>query len=541
MKSQCLPFTQIPHTTRLFADFLNYSPRVWPFYPRSPRFGDWFKDAASSLHYEAVRRQQVSDILERQNRSWEASPKTLENIARLRAGAAAVVTGQQVGLFGGPLFSIFKALTAVKLADEASAGGVDCVPVFWLATQDHDLEEVNHVAIPRSDSSLQTFTAATQGVPDAPVGAITFGAEIEPVVAAAAELLGDSEVTDFLRNSYRPGETFGSAFARLFARLFADWGVILLDSSDPALSKLSQPIYHAAIERAVELNEKLLARGRELEAADYHQQVKVTPASTLLFALRNGSRLPIHLHQAPKGAPLEFRIGEESVSQAELLRRIDAEPQNFSANVLLRPIKQDYLLPTLAYTGGAAEVAYFAQAAVVYEALAGKVTPIVPRFSASLIERKVQQLLERYRLSVLEVFCAPDQLREKLAAHSMAQDLQRSFDHAEASLEKSMADIRDQLAGLDKTLMDSATHAAEKMKYQLTQLRARAARAELRQSEILGRHADFLSNTLYPNKTLQEREIAGAHFLAHHGRELLRGLYETIRTDCLEHQAITLD
>jgi len=417
---------------------------------------------------------------------------------------------------------------------------VDCVPIFWLATQDHDLAEVNHASIPRPDSSLQTLTTPTLGVPDAPVGAITFGPEIEPVVAAAAELLGDSEVTEFLRDSYRPGETFGSAFARLFTRLFADWGVILLDASDPALSKLSQPIYHAAIERAVELNDKLLARGRELEAADYHQQVKITPASTLLFALRNGSRVPVH-REARTGEHTGFRIEDESVSPAELLRRIDAEPQNFSANVLLRPIKQDYLLPTLAYTGGAAEVAYFAQAAVVYETMAEKVTPIVPRFSASLIERKGQQLLERHNLSLPEVFCGPDQLREKLAAHSLSQDLQRSFDSAETGVEKSLADIREKLSSLDKTLMDSATHAAEKIKYQLTQLRARAARAELRHTEILSRHADFLGNTLYPNKTLQEREVAGVHFLAHHGLQLLQGLYDTIHTDCLEHQAITLD
>lgn len=335
-------------------------------------------------------------------------------------------------------------------------------------------------------------------------------------------------------------ETFGSAFARLFARLFADWGVILLDASDPALSKLSQPIYYAAIERAVELNDKLLARGRELEASDYHQQVKITPASTLLFALQNGSRLPIR-QKVRAGELPQFEIGEEIVSQTDLLRHIDSEPQKFSANVLLRPLKQDYLLPTLAYTGGAAEVAYFAQAAVVYETLAGKVTPIIPRFSASLIEHKAQQLLERYRLSLPQIFRAPEQLREKLAARNMSQDLQRSFDQAEANTEKSMADLREKLSSLDKTLVDSATHAAEKMKYQLTQLRARAARAELRHAEILGRHADFLSNTLYPNKTLQEREVAGVHFLAHHGLQLLQGLYDAIRTDCLEHQAIILD
>ncbi len=540
MKSQCLPFSQIPHTTRLFADFLSYSPKVRPFYPRSPRFVDWYKEAASSILYEDARRQQVSGILERQNRSWDASARTLENIARLRAGAFAVVTGQQVGLFGGPLFSIFKALTAVKLADEATSGGVECVPVFWLATQDHDLEEVNHVSISRADSSLQTLTAPTHGVPDAPVGAITFGPEIEPLVAAAAELLGDSEITEFLRASYRPGETFGSAFARLFAKLFADWGVILLDASDPALSAISRPIYHAAIERSEELNQKLFARGRELDAAGYHQQVKVTSASTLLFALRNGSRLPVHQENRLDGIT-EFRVEGEKFSKAELLGRIDAEPHNFSANVLLRPVKQDYLLPTLAYTGGAAEVAYFAQAAVVYETLCGPVTPVIARFSASLIEHKVKQLLDRYRLSLPDVFCTSDQLREKLAGHSLSREIQRSFDEAGAGMQRALEDIREKLAALDKTLVDSANHAAEKMKYQLTQLRARAARAELRHHEVLGRHADLLSNTLYPNKTLQEREVAGVYFLARHGLSLLRGLYDTIRTDCLEHQAITLD
>jgi len=541
LRSQCLPWTQIPHTTRLFADFLAYSPKIRAFYPASPHFDEWFKFEAGQIRYDTNRRHRVADILERQNRSWSASPKTMENIARLRAGAAAVVTGQQVGLFGGPLFSIFKALTAVKLADDASAGGVNCVPIFWLATQDHDLAEVNHVSIPGAESVLQTFATPTQGLTDAPVGAITFGPEIEAVVNAAADLLGDSDIVAFLRDSYRPGETFGSAFARLFARLFADWGVILLDAADPAVNHLARPIYHEAIERAAELNQTLLARGRELEAAGYHQQVKVTAASTLLFALQNGSRVPVHHEVRGSEAAAQFLVGEERLSQQELLRRIDAEPENFSANVLLRPVKQDYLLPTLAYTGGAAEVAYFAQAAVVYEALAGKTTPIVPRFSASIVEHKPKALLERYDLSPEQVFHGPDVLREALAEKSFPPELEASFDQARASLERSLAAIREKLASLDKTLIDSATHAEEKMKYQLGQLRSRAARAELRQTEVLTRHADLLSNSLYPNKTLQEREVAALYFLARHGLGLLREVYATIRSECLEHQALFLD
>ena len=151
VKSQCLPFSQIPHTTRLFADFLYDFPKVQQFYPRPPYIHEWLKDETSALRYDSGRRERVAAILERQNKTWNASLKTQESIARLRAGAYAIVTGQQVGLFGGPLFSIFKALSAIKVAEEATASGVDCVPIFWLATEDHDLAEVNHTSIPAAE------------------------------------------------------------------------------------------------------------------------------------------------------------------------------------------------------------------------------------------------------------------------------------------------------------------------------------------------------------------------------------------------------
>ncbi|MBZ5572036.1 MAG: bacillithiol biosynthesis cysteine-adding enzyme BshC [Acidobacteriia bacterium] len=538
MKSDCLPFSQIPHTTRLFADFLFDHSKVLPFYPRSPYFNQWSKDEASAVHYDADRRKQVSAILERQNQSWGASARTLQNIARLRDGAVAMVTGQQVGLFGGPAFSIFKALTAVKLAEIATKNGIDCVPVFWLATEDHDLDEIKHVALPGPDGALQPLIATTQGLPDAPVGTVTFGSEIESVVDAAAALLGDSEALAVLRDAYRPGETFGSAFARLFARWFGDWGVILLDASDPDLHRVAAPVYRSAIERAAELDDRLLARGKQLETAGYHQQVKVTPSSTSLFTLRNGARVPIH--RRVNGGDSEFIIEEDKISQAELLERISASPQDFSPNVLLRPVVQDYLLPTLAYTGGSAEVAYFAQAAVVYEALLGRVTPVVPRFSATLVEPKPQTLVDRYKLVLPDLFQGPEQLRERLAAHALPGELQSAFDAAKTSLERSLAPIRDALARLDKTLVDAADNANSKMQHQLESLRARAARAELRQSEVIDRHAALLSNTLFPNKTLQEREIAGAYFISRYGTELLRNLYDAIHPDCLDHQVIWL-
>ncbi|PYX03700.1 MAG: bacillithiol biosynthesis cysteine-adding enzyme BshC [Acidobacteria bacterium] len=508
VKSQCLPFSQIPHTTKLFADFLAYSSKVQPFYPRSPYFAEWLKDESRGLKYDSKRRERVATLLERQNTAWGASSKTLENITRLQAGSSALVTGQQVGLFGGPLFSIFKALTAVKLAQKATAAGVDCVPVFWLATSDHDLAEINHVSIPRTNGSVQKLEATTHGLPDAPVGTVTFGEEIKSLVNAAAELLGDSEVAGLLREAYRPGETFGSAFARLFTRLFADWGVILLDGSDPELHAIAEPIYGAAIERSAELDDAVLTRGRALEAAGYHQQVKVTPSSTLLFTLRDGARVPVYRRADRDSAVADFVIGQESISQVELLRRIATTPHLFSPNVLLRPVVQDYLLPTLAY--------------------------------ATLVETKPQALLERYGITLRDLFHGPEDLRENLASRTLPQDVQAAFNNADLAVDKSLGAIRDSLARLDQTLVDSATHASSKIHHQLNQLRARAARAELRQSEVLGRHAELLSNALYPGKALQEREIAGIHFVARQGTQLLRNLYDAVHPDCLDHQVISL-
>ncbi len=539
VKPECLPFRQIPHTTRLFVDYLAYSASAQPFYPRSPNFSEWLKEEAGLVRYDRDRREKVGEVLDRQNRSWGASAKTLANLERFRRGALTVVTGQQVGLFGGPLFSIFKALTAVKLAEQATAGGVDCVPVFWLATEDHDLAEVNHVSLYSAAGVPERITAESHGIPDAPVGAIKFGAEIEPVVARAASLLGDSEVRIWLRESYRPGETLGTGFARLFARLFADWGVILLDPADREFHRVTRPLLRAAIENAPALDEALLARGKALEAAGYHQQVKVTAATTLLFEVKNGARTVVR-RKANGATGAEFQVGHEKLTQRQLLDRIEATPENFNANVLFRPVVQDYLLPTLAYTGGAAEVAYFAQVGVVYEKLLGRVTPVLPRFSATLVEPKAERILTRYGLQLQDFFHGPDKVRETIAALSLPPELQARFADAYASAEQSMTALRDTIGKLDSTLIRSADRARMRMWHQVNRLHRQAARAEQLRNDVISRHTDAVCHALFPHKTLQEREIAGISFVARYGPSLLENLHDAIDPACHDHQVIAL-
>lgn len=542
MKAHCLPFSQIPHTTRLFLDLLAYTPQVQPFYPRSTNFHDWVSQEASQISYDASRRERVTQILERQNRSWGASEKTLANLDRLRKGAAAVLTGQQAGLFGGPTFALYKALSAVKLAQEASTAGVGAVPIFWLATYDHDLAEVNHISIPSGEGSLETLTTTSKAVPGAPVGSVRFSDEINSVVDQAVRLLGECEASKMLRDCYRPGENLGSAFARLYARIFADWGVILIDPSDPDFARVVQPIYRAAIEKSGELSASLINRGKALDAAGYHQQVKVTESSVLLFTTRAGARMPISRRELAGSTEFVidgFEAGEK-LSESELLNEIDAHPERFSPNVLLRPIVEDYLLPTLAYTGGAAEAAYYAQAGVVYETLSGRVTPILPRFSATIVEPKAQRLLEKHELNLTDVFDGPEVLRQQIASKQLPRDLQAAFEDAKKSFEDSFAAVKTKLEKLDKTLVDAAETCHSKMQHQLDKLYAQAARAEAQKGELVNRHALIVSQSLYPNKGLQERTIGGIYFLARYGRDFLHQLYETIHSDCHDHQIIEI-
>ena len=538
MKAHCLPFSQIPHTTRLFTDFLAYSPGIQLFYPRSPRFSEWLHQEATKLSYDASRREPVAAILKRQNDFWNASAKTLANVERLRHGAVAVVTGQQVGLFGGPAFSFYKALTAVKLAEESTAAGIDAVPVFWLATYDHDLAEVNHVSLPGQDGSLQTLTTHSHDVPGSAVGRVRFSEEIGPVVDQAAAWLGDCEATQFLREAYRSGETLGTAFARLYARVFSEWGVILLDPSDPEFARIAAPIYRAAIERAEELSSALLRQGQALEAAGYHQQVKVTESSVLLFTTRQGARVPIQ--RSGNEFLIDGETGAEKASGAELLAQIDEHPQQFSPNVLLRPVVEDFLLPTIAYTGGAAETAYFAQARAVYDALLGRVTPIIPRFSATVVEPKIQRLLEKHRISPPDVFDGPEALLRKISAQSLPADLQAAFDAAAKSFDANFSAVKEKLEKLDRTLVDAAETSRSKMQHQLEKLRAQAARAEAQKGELVSRHADQLSQALYPEKGLQERGIGAVYFLARYGLDFLHQIHGVIQPDCHDHQVIEI-
>jgi bacillithiol synthase len=526
VEPECLPFSSIPHTSRLFDDFLHHFDKVRGFYARPPLPASWAEEEKKRIVYPDDRRQTVTEILERQNVELGAGAKTMQNVQRLRDGAAAVVTGQQVGLFGGPLFCLLKAISAVKLAEQTGA-----VPVFWLAGEDHDLAEVNFVNLPAGDH-LEKLTVEGPHREGAPVGAIAFDDQVAAAVKQVETLFGTSQVSELLAASYRKGETFSSAFGKFYARLLPEMGIVFLNPLDEQLHRLAQPLYRSALEKSEPINQELLKREQELESAGYHVQVKVTPSHTLCFYLEQGARLAVRHEQN------SFLIGERRLSRDELLDEVGRCPERFSANVLLRPVIQDYLLPTLCYIGGPAEVAYFAQAEPVYCHLAPRVTPIVPRIFATLIEPRQEKLLKRYELKLSDVLVPAEKLGELVAARALPNGVTNSFDAAARHLDQALGAIQSSLETLDRTLVDAAEHAGSKMRHQLQSLRDKAARAEARKNSELLRHAAELSTHLYPNKELQEREIGAVYFLQKYGAGLVETLKQILKSGCLDHQVV---
>ena len=532
MVSDCIALSEVPHTSRLFAEYLGHSPSLRTFYPSF----DFSRNPAGfskQIKYSPETRGAVANVLERQNRAFGAGEAALKNIERLRAGAFAVVSGQQVGLFGGPLLAILKAAHAVRLARDLTQQGIDTIPVFWMASEDHDLAEVNHVFLPKPDFSLERLTVDVNGTTGAPMSEQRLETQVEKVVSEAAVLLGDTQLVDILRETYRPGETMSGAFAKLFARVFAAHGLVLLDPADAELHRLVRPLFRRAVAESAEIARTLQERGKALEQAGFHEQVKVSGGSVLLFGIQNGARHAIQRQNS------HFAIGKEKLTQEELLARIEKEPENFNANVLLRPVMQDTLLPTLAYIGGPAEVAYFAQGSVVYERLLGRVTPIVPRFSASLVELKIQKLIDRYDLQFEDLYHGSDALAEKLAQKTLPAEVDEEFRAALAGVTTMMTAVKESLQRLDPTLVEAAERSTSKMRYQVGRLHRRAARASLRRTHTLSQHANQLVGALYPEKSLQERTVGAAYFLSKYGLDLLDTLIETAGT-CPEHRIVKL-
>jgi bacillithiol biosynthesis cysteine-adding enzyme BshC len=556
LRVERLAFDQIPGQSKLFLDYLHDATLLRHFYPEAVKSHfDLIERRERVLENHRADRAAVCDALERMNRSWGASEQTLKHIQRLReSDCIAVVSGQQAGLFGGPLYTVYKALSAIKLAECLSLRGAKAVPVFWMATEDHDFAEVATAEFINRDCGLSSVTVSERIHRESlPVGQAVLDDSIDQTISGLLNALPQNEFSDQLativHDSYCRARAFGDAFASFLTRLTRDRGLILLDPLAADLKKLAAPVYSEAARRAPAIAKAIADRSRELVDAGYHAQVTPSEDAFPLFlhdetgareALTRTSNGNYRTKNESHKPERQRGLLQQEYPAEELADLAQREPERFSPNVTLRAVVQDYLLPTIAYYGGAAEIAYFAQTSEVYRILDRPVTPILARASLTFVEKHTWRSLERYGLGLADFFAGPDHVIARVVQQYLGQETAQTFAHTTETFNQELDTLQEQLRRVDPTLADALDKSRRKINHQIDGLRTRFNRSQVARDEAVHRQLQHAFDLLYPKKALQERHINVTSFIARHGLYFLDWIFDTIELENNEHQIVYL-
>ncbi len=533
MVNAALRQSELPGIRPLFADLLYRFSRVGEFYCHPPSL-EAARAAAGAVRLEASRRQRLADALAEQNREGgSAAQSSLDRLAR--PGTVVVATGQQVGLLGGPAFTLYKALTAVRCAEELTARGTPAVPVFWLATEDHDLAEVNHAWAYSPTAGPQRIDAQSAGVAGAAVGTVKISdARLGELEACCEGLPHAREALALARSSYGAGTGFGEGFRALYGHLLEGTGILFLCPLAAAIRQLAVPVLRSAIRRAPELADALVRRGGQLRSGGYHEQVHFQESTSLLMLFERARRIALKRKNG------SFLSGSRAYSSEDLVSRLEHSPLDISPSALLRPVMQDFLLPTAALIAGPSEAAYLAQSSVLYEKLLERMPAVLPRATFTVLDGASAKLLRKYGLTAPQCL-VPRREFEGLIANSLVPpSLGRKLAAGRAEIEGRLLAIESDLRAFDPTLAASFGLSRRKIEYQLDKSEGKVARESLRRGPRAQRHAAKLADWVYPRENMQERVYCALSLVATFGTRFVDDIRAAVEPGSADHKLLCL-
>lgn len=542
---ESLPFDSVQGQSKLFLEYQRNPLDLKKYYP----------GAVSSHTQIAARipevlanhradRGKLCDALREMNAACGASEKTLENIELLRDDdCVAVVSGQQAGLFSGPLYTIYKALSAVKMTECLRGRGFKAVPVFWIATEDHDFEEVSKTFVIGQKGDLDELkNEPKRCYENLPVGYIKLDDSITETVEELFRDLPSTEFTaelrEMMKESWQPKTYFGDAFVKLLTKLFGKYGLIFLCPLNRRLKELAAPIYVEAIKKSPEIVEALRSRSAELVENGYHAQVLIGEDYFPLF-WQAGDHTRNALKKSARGT---FKTKDDSreFTLEELAEIAEREPKRFSPSVVLRSVVQDYLLPTACYFGGAAEIAYFAQSAEVYRILDRPPTPIFHRQSFTVVESRHARTLDKYELKLPDLFQGFENLLPRVVDRYLNVETARLFAEVEEKINLQLNRLDQNLSQIEPTLADNLGKRRRKIIYHIGAMRNKFRHAQIRRDADIERQLETMFAALLPHKHLQERTLNVTYFLNRYGLNFIDWLYDAIDLDDKSHRIIYL-
>jgi len=537
---------KLPRTSQLFADYIYNFPKVEHYYGgNSYLINSSWEALYQSVSSKGLARKEVTQVLKEQNKKWGAGQEVFDNIALLEmSDTVAVLSGQQVGLLLNPLYTLYKVLTAIKLAEELKDKFKwRVVPIFWMEAEDHDLSEINSLNFIDSQSRPIKLTLERPfGKGRRPVGELRLGEQIELLLEKINALVPDNEFKPELWKKivsfYGSEETFSSSFARLMTYLFRSYGLVIVDPSDNKLKALARPLFARVIANLSEFTDITGNRNTELLKDGYSLQVNLPDQShnTCLFIKIEEEKYPLLKSDggfSPKGR-------EESYSREKLLQLIKRSPWLFVPNVVLRPLFQDSIFPTIAYVAGPSEVAYFAQLQPLYSFFELSMPVIFPRGSFTVVEKKVKRVLDRCGLDFSNLLAGREGAVERAICRFEANPQNDPFPTIHQQIGATLNGLKDHLQQTDPTLIEALEKSWQKISYQLNHLAGKYRQARHKRHQILINQLDKVFNNLFPYNQLQERIINPFYYLFRYGEGFCKLIYKEIDLHRFDHKIIYL-
>jgi len=508
-------------------------------YAGDPAKPESWREAISRAHGHR-RDPAIAGIIATQQAARRAPARAREAAGLLADPRAVVIaTGQQAGVFGGPLFTLLKAVTAIQLATKVSRDyNVPAVAVFWVDAEDHDWEEIRSCTVLDAEFQPKTITLPNvDGAGELPIAQLRLDDRIE---ASINDLLATLPATDFsaqirddIRAAYRPRAGMAEAFSIWIESILGPHGLVVFEAADPTAKPLAAPVFVRELESPGRTAALAASGGEELRARGHQPQVAPQAGSVSLFHL-NGGRQPIRRDGD------QFFVGDTPVTLKSLLDEARTNPGRFSPNVLLRPLVQDTLFPTICYVSGPSELAYLGQLREVYQHFAIPMPLIYPRASATLVDGSASRFLNKHQVAFDALRSRDESALNQLLQSQLPPEIEESLENADGALRTALQRVIDAMPALDPTLVGAAKTTMGKMEHDLKSLHGKVIQAAKRRDETLRRQFVRAQAQIFPLGQPQERTLTLVYFINRYGPGLVDTLLRTLPMELGRHWVVTL-
>lgn len=534
-----LSLDQYPGIRPLVSDFTTNFDRVAALFTGDPARPDAWRAVIAAVTEMPRDRTGLVGVLAGQLASRDAGQAARAAVARLAdPRAVAVVTGQQAGLFGGPLYTLLKTVTAIQLARRIEVEhGVPAVPVFWVDAEDHDWEEVRACSVLNAEMHhVRIAIGDLAGTGSLPVASITLDSSIADALDSLRTALAPTEFTHevlaSLENAYRPGRGMAEAFARWIEGVFEGHGLVVFDAADPAAKRLAADVFVRELEHPGRTSRLASEAGERMQALGHEPQVAPHEGAPAIFKL------------TPQRRPIRWQDGTYTVDNAAfepaaLVREAREHPERFSPNVLLRPIVQDCLFPTAGYVAGPSELAYLVQLKDVYPAFGLQAPLLYPRAMATVLDSASIRFLTRYDLPIASLAVNDESALNRLLEHQLPVSVERALEEAVEAVGVRMAAVIASMPAIDPTLAGAAETTLHRMQHDLRSLHTKIIHASKKKHDTLHRQFTRTQAQAFPGGNPQERTLAIAFFLNRYGMGMVDRLLAGLPLETGKHWILT--